>query len=401
MKNQAQSIPARRWIMHVDMDAFFASVEQRDHPEWQKKPVIVGGSSPRGVVATASYEARRFGVHSAMPVSRARMLCPEGIFAAPRFDVYKEVSRQIRHIMERYAEDIEPLSLDEAFMDVTGMGYRFATLGDMARAVKADILKETNLVASAGIAPNKFLAKLASDLRKPDGICIIPYGKEAVLIAPLPVRRLWGVGGVTEKKLISAGYRTIGDIQKSSERDLEKAVGSQAAVLHELAWGIDRRPVQPDRRIQSIGDETTYDHDLSDPGDIDRAVAIHCDVVARRLRKNHLAAQTVSVKVRFSSFRTVTRAVTREDPVDLQEEIYEMARRLMNRISFHEGVRLLGITASKLTEPMIGEPLFPDRRSVLARAAKAVDAIQDKYGDTSIRRGFWLEDQKRSDSDGQ
>lgn len=381
--------------MHVDMDAFFASVEQRDHPEWKGKPVIVGGALPRGVVATASYEARRFGVHSAMAVSRARQLCPQGIFAPPRFEIYKEVSRQVRKIMERYAQDIEPLSLDEAFLDITGMGYRFATLGEIARSVKADILKETGLIASAGIAPNKFLAKLASDLRKPDGICIIPYGQEASLIAPLPVRRLWGVGRVTEEKLQAAGYRTIRDIQTACVQDLEKAAGSQAAVLHELAWGIDRRPVQPEREIQSIGDETTYEQDLTDPREIDRAVAIHCDVVARRLRKNHRAAQTISLKVRFSSFRTVTRAVTREDPVDLQEEIYETARRLMKRISFTEGVRLLGITASKLTEPMEEGTLFPDRRSALVKAAKAVDAIQEKYGDTSIRRGFWLEDQKK------
>lgn len=208
----------RRWIMHVDMDAFYASVEQRDHPEWRGKPVIVGGSSRRGVVATASYEARASGVHSAMPAVKAKELCPDAIFAAPRFEVYKAVSAEIHEIMLNYAVEIEPLSLDEAFMDISGLCRKYETLGAVGRAIKAEIKEKTGLVASAGIAPNKFLAKLASDLDKPDGLRIIPYGKEKEILAPLPVRRLWGVGHVTERKLRNAGFLTIGDIQKSALR---------------------------------------------------------------------------------------------------------------------------------------------------------------------------------------
>lgn len=184
----------KRWIMHVDMDAFFASVEQRDHPELKGTPVIVGGLSKRGVVATASYEARKFGVHSAMPISKARELCPNGNFVVPRFDAYKEASDKVHEIMLHYADTYEPISLDEAFLDISGMGSHYPTLGAIGRAIKKEIKEKTELIASVGIAPNKFLAKMASDMKKPDGLCIIPYGKEKGILRPLPVRRLWGVG---------------------------------------------------------------------------------------------------------------------------------------------------------------------------------------------------------------
>ena len=220
----------RRWIMHVDMDAFFASVEQRDHPELRGKPVIVGGPGKRGVVATASYEARRFGVHSAMPGSKARELCPQGIFVTPRFDAYKEASDRVHEIMLHYADTYEPISLDEAFLDISGMGTHYPTLGSIGRAIKAEILEKTHLVASVGIAPNKFLAKMASDMDKPDGLFIIPYGKEKEILAPLPVRRLWGVGKVTEAKLLDAGFRTIGDMQRALVADLS-FLGNQGRLL--------------------------------------------------------------------------------------------------------------------------------------------------------------------------
>ncbi len=211
----------RRWIMHVDMDAFFASVEQRDFPELRGKPVIVGGKSRRGVVATASYEARRFGVHSAMPITKARELCPHGVFVVPRFDAYREASEEIHEIMLHYADAYEPISLDEAFLDISGMGSQYPTLGAIGRAIKKEIYEKVHLVASVGIGPNKFLAKMASDMEKPDGLTIIPYGKEKEILAPLPVRRLWGVGEVTEKKLLAAGYRLIKDIQDADPRRLK------------------------------------------------------------------------------------------------------------------------------------------------------------------------------------
>lgn len=382
----------RRWIMHVDMDAFFASIEQREHPEWKGKPVIVGGLSGRGVVSTASYEARRYGVHSAMPMSRARALCPEGIFVKPHFELYKKTSDEIHQIMLHYAAAIEPISLDEAFMDITGMGKQYPTLGAIGRAIKAEIFEKTRLVASAGIAPNKFLAKMASDMDKPDGLTIIPYGREKEILAPLPIRRLWGVGAATERRLTEAGFRTIGDIQRAAPGAVEMAVGSQAALLRALADGIDDRPVRPVREVKSIGDEETYEHDLTDTAEIRRRIAIHSDVVARRLRKKHLAARTVSLKVRFSSFLTVMRSLSFEEATNLQEDIEEAALRLLERIPRTEAVRLTGVTCSNLSPEIDSPSLFPDRRTALRKAARTVDAIQEKYGETAIRKGFYLEE---------
>lgn len=378
--------------MHVDMDAFFASIEQREHPEWKGKPVIVGGLSGRGVVSTASYEARRYGVHSAMPMSRARALCPEGIFVKPHFELYKKTSDEIHQIMLHYAAAIEPISLDEAFMDITGMGKQYPTLGAIGRAIKAEIFEKTRLVASAGIAPNKFLAKMASDMDKPDGLTIIPYGREKEILAPLPIRRLWGVGAATEQRLTEAGFRTIGDIQRAAPGAVEMAVGSQAALLRALADGIDDRPVRPVREVKSIGDEETYEHDLTDTAEIRRRIAIHSDVVARRLRKKHLAARTVSLKVRFSSFLTVMRSLSFEEATNLQEDIEEAALRLLERIPRTEAVRLTGVTCSNLSPEIDSPSLFPDRRTALRKAARTVDAIQEKYGETAIRKGFYLEE---------
>ena len=361
----------------------------------ERKPVIVGGLSGRGVVSTASYEARRYGVHSAMPMSRARALCPEGIFVKPHFELYKKTSDEIHQIMLHYAAAIEPISLDEAFMDITGMGKQYPTLGAIGRAIKAEIFEKTRLIASAGIAPNKFLAKMASDMDKPDGLTIIPYGREKEILAPLPIRRLWGVGAATERRLTEAGFRTIGDIQRAAPGAVEMAVGSQAALLRALADGIDDRPVRPVREVKSIGDEETYEHDLTDTAEIRRRIAIHSDVVARRLRKKHLAARTVSLKVRFSSFLTVMRSLSFEEATNLQEDIEEAALRLLERIPRTEAVRLTGVTCSNLSPEIDSPSLFPDRRTALRKAARAVDAIQEKYGETAIRKGFYLEENKK------
>lgn len=387
----------RRWIMHVDMDAFYASVEQRDHPEWRGKPVIVGGSSRRGVVATASYEARAFGVHSAMPAVKAKELCPDAIFVKPRFDVYKAVSEEIHEIMLHYAVEIEPLSLDEAFMDISGLSVHYQTVGAVGRAIKAEIKKKTGLVASAGIAPNKFLAKLASDLDKPDGLCIIPYGKEKEILAPLPVRRLWGVGDVTERKLQEAGFVLIGDVQKASFAKLASVLGNQAGLIRRLSFGIDDRPVDASRQIKSVGDEATYEKDLTDPADMDRQIAIHSDVVAKRLRRHKLAGRTVSLKIRFASFRTVTRSLSLEEGTNLQEEIYEAALKLKKRIYIDEGVRLIGVTVSNLAPPLETVDLFSTAREKQIKAAAVMDAIQEEFGEHALRKGFWLEEEKRKE----
>lgn len=381
----------RRWIMHVDMDAFFASVEQRDDPALQGKPVIVCGKSRRSVVATASYEARAFGVHSAMPLSQAKRLCPYGCFVAPRFEAYREASAAIHQVMLHYADAYEPISLDEAFLDISGMGSQYPTLGSIGRAIKEEIRSAVHLTASVGIAPNKFLAKMASDMNKPDGLCIIPYGREQEVLAPLPVRRLWGVGSVTEKKLLAAGFRTIADIQEAAPEKLSALLGNQGPLLKALSLGIDERPIISSRQVKSIGDESTYEYDLTDRRAIDREIAIHSDIVAQRLRRHDLAARTISLKIRFASFKTIMRSLSLEEGTNLQETIDSACQTLLSRIPLTEGIRLIGVTASNLGAPLSIPSLFSDKEEKRARAAKAMDSIQQKYGRKALRKGFWLE----------
>lgn len=381
----------RRWIMHVDMDAFFASVEQRDDPALQGKPVIVCGKSRRSVVATASYEARAFGVHSAMPLSQAKRLCPHGCFVAPRFEAYREASDAIHQVMLHYADAYEPISLDEAFLDISGMGSQYPTLGSIGRAIKEEIRSAVHLTASVGIAPNKFLAKMASDMNKPDGLCIIPYGREQEVLAPLPVRRLWGVGSVTEKKLLAAGFRTIADIQEAAPEKLSALLGNQGPLLKALSLGIDERPIISSRQVKSIGDESTYEYDLTDRPKIDREIAIHSDIVAQRLRRHDLAARTISLKIRFASFKTIMRSLSLEEGTNLQETIDSACQTLLSRIPLTEGIRLIGVTASNLGAPLSIPSLFSDKEEKRARAARAMDSIQQKYGRKALRKGFWLE----------
>lgn len=381
----------RRWIMHVDMDAFFASVEQRDDPALQGKPVIVCGKSRRSVVATASYEARAFGVHSAMPLSQAKRLCPHGCFVAPRFEAYREASAVIHQVMLHYADTYEPISLDEAFLDISGMGSQYPTLGSIGRAIKEEIRSAVHLTASVGIAPNKFLAKMASDMNKPDGLCIIPYGRERGILAPLPVRRLWGVGSVTEKKLLAAGFRTIADIQEAAPEKLSALLGNQGPLLKALSLGIDERPIISSRQVKSIGDESTYEYDLTDRPTIDREIAIHSDIVAQRLRRHDLAARTISLKIRFASFKTIMRSLSLEEGTNLQETIDSACQTLLSRIPLTEGIRLIGVTASNLGAPLSIPSLFSDKEEKRARAAKAMDSIQQKYGRKALQKGFWLE----------
>ena len=388
----------RRWIMHVDMDAFFASVEQRDDPALQGKPVIVCGKSRRSVVATASYEARAFGVHSAMPLSQAKRLCPHGCFVTPRFEAYREASDAIHQVMLHYADAYEPISLDEAFLDISGMGSQYPTLGSIGRAIKEEIRSAVHLTASVGIAPNKFLAKMASDMNKPDGLCIIPYGREAGVLAPLPVRRLWGVGRVTEKKLLTAGFRTIADIQAAAPETLSALLGHQGSLLKALSLGIDERPIISSRQVKSIGDESTYEYDLTDRQAIDREIAIHSDIVAQRLRRHDLAARTISLKIRFASFKTIMRSLSLEEGTNLQETIDSACQTLLSRIPLTEGIRLIGVTASNLGAPLSLPSLFSDQEEKRARAAKAMDSIQQKYGRKALRKGFWLEKPSGKDS---
>ena len=361
----------RRWIMHVDMDAFFASVEQRDDPSLQGKPVIVCGKSRRSVVATASYEARAFGVHSAMPLSQAKRLCPHGYFVAPRFEAYREASDAIHQVMLHYADAYEPISLDEAFLDISGMGSQYPTLGSIGRAIKEEIRCAVHLTASVGIAPNKFLAKMASDMNKPDGLCIIPYGRE--------------------REVLVAGFRTIADIQEAAPEKLSALLGNQGPLLKALSLGIDERPIISSRQVKSIGDESTYEYDLTDRPTIDREIAIHSDIVAQRLRRHDLAARTISLKIRFASFKTIMRSLSLEEGTNLQETIDSACQTLLSRIPLTEGIRLIGVTASNLGAPLSIPSLFSDKEEKRARAAKAMDSIQQKYGRKALRKGFWLE----------
>lgn len=383
---------AVRWIMHVDMDAFYASVEQRDNPALRHMPVIVGGLMERGVVATASYEARKFGIHSAMSMKEARRLCPNGVFLPVRMAHYRRISHEIRIILSHYSPLIEPLALDEAFLDISGMELHYPDVTEIAKAVKEDIRRKTGLVASAGIGPNKFLAKLASDLDKPDGLVWIPYGKEAEILAPLPVQRLWGVGKVTEQALLQAGFETIGDIAKSSVEALQPVVGKQAQRIHQLSLGLDKRPLEVSRRPQSVGNEHTYEHDLVTENEIDEQLRLLANEVSWRLRQNHIMGRTITLKIRFASFKTITRSLTLTSMGTSSEgQLYFAAKKLYNKRGMTEPIRLLGLTVSQLQPLQVQGDLFSDDEEVQAKVAEAIDKLQQRFGKSAIMKGFLWE----------
>jgi DNA polymerase-4 len=381
-----------RWIMHVDMDAFYASIEQRDNPALKGMPVIVGGLSDRGVVATASYEARAFGIHSAMSMYQARRRCPHGVFLPVRMSHYRRISYQIRLIMARYSPLIEPLALDEAFLDVSGMNLQYPCIVDIAKAVKDDIHRTTGLVASAGLGPNKFLAKLASDLRKPDGLVWIPYGTEKAMLAPLPVSRLWGVGKVTEQALHQAGFKTIGDIAAAGPDALVPVVGNQAQRIYNMSLGRDNRPLEVSRRPQSVGNEHTYEHDLVSPSEIEEQLRLLANEVSWRLRQNHLMGRTIVLKIRFSSFQTVTRSLTLDSMgTCAEDQLYFAAQRLFNKKGSNEPIRLLGLTVSQLQPYQVQGDLFSDDEETKAKVTEAIDKLQQRFGRKAIMKGFLWE----------
>lgn len=415
--------------MHVDMDAFFASVEQLDHPEYKGHPVIVGGLSSRGVVATASYEARKFGVHSAMPISRAKKLCPHGIYVYPNMARYKEISHIIHKVMEEFTPIIEPLSLDEAFLDVTGITHKFTGPKALGRAIKDRVFEETGLIISAGLAPNKFLAKLASDLDKPDGLVVIPYGKECESLVNFPIKRIWGVGPSTERRLKDGGFTLIKDVQAlPDEKPLVPYVGNQARRIWELARGIDERPVEPDRQIQSVGNEETYESDVEAPAVIDLELHYFANRVAKRLRKYGLMGHTVSIKVRYKDFKTVSRQKRLDSSTDQERVIYDTSVLLWNKLmrdalsvkqeeqevmgatprpKFDNSIlevpvkpiRLLGVTVSGLsTEGIVQDDLFSieaDEKD--EKLSIVLDSLASKFGEGAIMSGaLW----RRAHGDG-
>lgn len=374
----------QRTILHVDMDAFFAAIEQREHPEYRGKPVIVGGLSSRGVVSTASYEARQSGVHSAMPMETARRRCPDGIFVQGSYALYAAVSAEIFAIFRRYSPLVEPLSIDEAFLDVTGMELLTPSPRDYAEKLKTEILQKTALVASVGIAPNKFLAKLASDLEKPDGLVEIRAEEAAALLAPLSVRRLWGVGKRTEEKLAALGLKTIGDMQRADEKRLARAVGIRAAhALKALSFGRDDRSVEPDREAKSIGKEVTFERDLESPEEAERALLALAEKVGWRLRLAGVSARTIQLKLRRADFTTFTRSRTLFEATAHDEPIFQTVRDLFRELGVKRGIRLLGVTGENF-EPSAMPSLFRDEKK--ERLYGAIDALKKRFGENIITK---------------
>jgi len=341
-----------RIILHADLDAFYASVEQLDTPELRGKPVVVGGPpEARGVVAAASYEARRFGARSAMPMSRALRLCPDAVRLSPRFDRYGEVSRKVMGIFRSVTPLVEPLSLDEAFLDVTEQVAAHGGGEALARRLKQAVKRETGLTLSVGVGSNKTIAKVASDMGKPDGLAVVPPGDEATFLEPLPVRSLWGIGPKTEARLAGAGIRTVGQLARAPAETLATQFGSQAAFFQRMARGEDDRPVETESERKSVGAETTFPRDLPDGPDLREQLSRIAEEVAQRLVRQQTRARTVVLKLRYADFRTITRQATRPEPTDEAAEVQRVAETLLDKVVRPgDRFRLLGIHCSHLTE---------------------------------------------------
>jgi len=377
-----------RNIIHVDMDAFYAAVEEKYDPSLKGRPVIVGGRpETRGVVSTANYEAREYGVRSAMPLREAKKRCPHAAFLTCNFDRYVKESEIIQGIFLKYTPLVEPLSLDEAFLDVTGAKQLFGTAQQIARRIKDEIKRETELTASVGISCNKFLAKLASDLEKPDGFTVIRGAKE---IAPLAVGRVWGVGPRMEEELEALGIATIGGLAAADPKLLESRIGGAAETLIALANGVDDREVISDSEAKSIGAETTFQEDIRDITALKKYLFEFSEEVGRRLRRHNMAAKTVSIKVRYDDFRTVTRSRTLTRFFVSDYDIYNTAIELFEKRILplkRESVRLIGVTVQHLTQHQAKQLLLFEDAEKMDRLADTIDHIRDKFGDDAIRRG--------------
>ena len=388
-------------IIHCDMDAFYASIEERDRPELLGKPVIVGGSpEKRGVVSAANYVARRFGVHSAMPSATAHRLCPHGVYLPPRIGYYAEVSRQIRDIFARFTPLVEPLSLDEAFLDVTGSERLFGPAVEIGKQVKQAIRRELRLVASVGVAPNKFLAKIASDLKKPDALVVVESASVQEFLDPLPVERLWGVGKQGSKVFQGLGIRTIRQLRQCPLDLLRARFGSSGEHMWNLAHGRDDQAVVPEREAKSISNETTFEHDISDVEVLRAWLVDLVEQVGWRLRRNGLRGRTVQLKVRFADFSTITRSQTLPEPTDITDELWRPADELLrHRLpAGHLAVRLLGMGVSGLDDTGLVQGMLFDQegRERQARLDTVVDELKQRFGTDALRRGSSM----RGDSPG-
>ncbi len=362
-RNPAIGNEEGRWIGHLDMDAFFAAVEQLDHPEYRGRPVIVGGLGPRGVVSTASYEARPYGVHSALPTAVARRLCPDGIYVTPRFFRYREISEEVREILQRFSPVIEAISLDEAFFDLSHHGPDFEAVRTAAATIKRDVRMETDLTCSVGLAPNRFLAKLASELDKPDGFKVIDPARIHDVLDPMPVEQIWGVGKVTAKRLTGLGFLRVKDLRLAPVELLVRELGSMGRRLHQLASGIDDTPLSGEVDSKSISRETTYSFDVTDPAEMEDEVRRLAGQVARSLQAEHLICRVVRIKVRYPSFKTITRQTQLTVGTDSPQVIESLALELLRkRVPIDErGIRLLGVGLGGIAEPVARQLLlFPD-----------------------------------------
>ena len=377
-----------RWtepILHVDMDAFFVEVERKADPGLRGKPVVVGGAGPRGVVAAASYEARGFGVHSAMPMSRARRRCPELIVVAPTHGKYREISEEVFAVFRTFTPLVEGLSLDEAFLDVGGLARHFESSVAVARSIRAAIKAETGLPASVGVASNKFLAKLASQAAKPDGIHHLPIERQLEFLHSLDVRSLWGVGEATWAALDHLGVETVGDLALVPPATLNRRLGaSHGAHLAELASGRDPRPVQPDGEAKSISVEETYPTDLSGFAAVDSELLAHADSLASRLRRAGLVARTISIKVRYDDFSTVTRSASAPVGTDVTRDIHRIAQGLAQKVELGRPIRLIGVAATNLEPKDAPRQLTVGMGEDWDRMADAVQAIRERFGQASV-----------------
>jgi DNA polymerase IV len=386
-----------RRVVHVDMDAFYAAVEQLDHPELRGRPVIVGADPKagrgRGVVSTASYEARIFGVHSALPISQAYRLCPQAIYLPVRMARYQEISERILAIFQRYTDVVEPVSIDEAFLDLSASTQLFGPVEDIARRIKHEILQQERLIASVGVAPNKFLAKLASDLSKPDGFLVLQASDVEAFLQDLPVSRLWGVGKKTTRQLEALGLRTIGQVAQWPQVQLTKQFGSLGTHIWQLAHGLDDRPVSPHRRPKSIGAETTFSEDTEDREALGRTLLELAEKVGQRLRAHGYMAAKVTLKYRDAEFVTLSRTQALTEPTAVAIDLYHAASRLLSRMpSTMRKVRLLGIAASELT--LVEQQqlsLFSDAAQRRLQAERAEDTIKARFGSRAITRAALLD----------